>query len=83
MFFGDPFPLQDMDENETASTGSTLESEIMLKLDQAAIPCGSIHPAPQTTDEVSCYSVFYTAAEILMGFWHGSLKIITHHIPCN
>ncbi|NXF86071.1 DLEC1 protein, partial [Eubucco bourcierii] len=54
MFFGDPFPLQDMDENETASTGSTSESKIMLKLDQAAVPCGRIHPASQTTDEVSC-----------------------------
>ncbi|NXG51454.1 DLEC1 protein, partial [Psilopogon haemacephalus] len=51
MFFGDPFPLQDVDESETASTGSTSESEITLKLDQAAIPCGSIHPASQTTDE--------------------------------
>ncbi|NXX45835.1 DLEC1 protein, partial [Tricholaema leucomelas] len=53
MFFGDPFPLHDMDENETASTGSTLESEVMLQLDQAAIPCGSIHLASQTTDESS------------------------------
>ncbi|NXP79038.1 DLEC1 protein, partial [Ramphastos sulfuratus] len=53
MFFGDPFPLQDIDENETVSTGSTSESEIALKLDRAAIPCGSIHPASQTTDEVS------------------------------
>ncbi|NXR08094.1 DLEC1 protein, partial [Semnornis frantzii] len=47
MFFGDPFPLQ----YRTASTGSTSESEITLKLDQAAIPCGSIHPASRTTDE--------------------------------
>lgn len=54
MFFGDPFPPEDMDENETASIGSTSESEIVLKLDQTAIPCGSIYPASQTTDEVSC-----------------------------
>ncbi|NXS68499.1 DLEC1 protein, partial [Pandion haliaetus] len=53
MFFGDPFPPKDMDENETASMGSTSESEIVLKLDQTAIPCGSIYPASQTTDEVS------------------------------
>ncbi|KFW92213.1 Deleted in lung and esophageal cancer protein 1, partial [Phalacrocorax carbo] len=31
MFFGDPFPPKDMDENETASTGSNSESEIVLK----------------------------------------------------
>ncbi|KFV40731.1 Deleted in lung and esophageal cancer protein 1, partial [Gavia stellata] len=31
MFFGDPFPPKDMDENETASIGSTSESEIVLK----------------------------------------------------
>lgn len=54
MFFGDPFPPEDMDENETTSIGSTSESEIVLKLDQTAIPCGSIYPASQTTDEVSC-----------------------------
>ncbi|NXK08085.1 DLEC1 protein, partial [Herpetotheres cachinnans] len=53
MFFGDPFPPKDTDENETASVGSTSESEIVLKLDQTAIPCGSIYPALQTTDEVS------------------------------
>ncbi|XP_030345448.1 deleted in lung and esophageal cancer protein 1 isoform X2 [Strigops habroptila] len=52
MFFEDPFPLKDTDENETASIGSTSESEIVLKLDQSAIPCGSIYPALQTTDEV-------------------------------
>lgn len=68
MFFGDPFPPEDMDENETTSIGSTSESEIVLKLDQTAIPCGSIYPASQTTDEVSCWSVFYTAAEIHDGF---------------
>uniref|UniRef100_A0A8B9N4Y7 DLEC1 cilia and flagella associated protein n=1 Tax=Accipiter nisus TaxID=211598 RepID=A0A8B9N4Y7_9AVES len=28
MFFGDPFPPEDMDENETTSIGSTSESEI-------------------------------------------------------
>ncbi|NWS56289.1 DLEC1 protein, partial [Chunga burmeisteri] len=53
MFFGDPFPPKDVDENETASIGSTSESEIVLKLDQTAIPHGSIYPALQTTDEVS------------------------------
>ncbi|XP_010127726.1 PREDICTED: deleted in lung and esophageal cancer protein 1, partial [Chlamydotis macqueenii] len=53
MFFGDPFPPQDTDENETASIGSNSESEIMLKLDQTAIPCGSIYPASQTPDESS------------------------------
>ncbi|NXX19606.1 DLEC1 protein, partial [Podargus strigoides] len=53
MLFGDPFPLKDMDENETTSTGSTSESEIMSKLDQTAIPCGRIYPALQTIDEVS------------------------------
>lgn len=54
MLFGDPFPPKVMDENETASIGSNSESEIMLKLDQTAVPCGSIYPALQTTDEVSC-----------------------------
>ncbi|KFZ54837.1 Deleted in lung and esophageal cancer protein 1, partial [Podiceps cristatus] len=53
MFFGDPFPPKDVDEDETASAGSTSESEIVLKLDQTAIPRGSIYPALQTTDEVS------------------------------
>ncbi|KFZ50995.1 Deleted in lung and esophageal cancer protein 1, partial [Antrostomus carolinensis] len=53
MFFGDPFPPKDMDENETASVGSTSESEIVLKLDQTAIPRGSIYQASQTTDEPS------------------------------
>ncbi|NXI71666.1 DLEC1 protein, partial [Anseranas semipalmata] len=51
MFFGDPFPPKDMDKNETASTGSN--SGITLKLDQPPIPCGSIYPALQTTDESS------------------------------
>ncbi|XP_009952310.1 PREDICTED: deleted in lung and esophageal cancer protein 1, partial [Leptosomus discolor] len=51
MFFGDPFPPKDADENEAVSVGSTSESEIVLKLDQTAIPCGSTHPASQTTDE--------------------------------
>ncbi|NXJ82494.1 DLEC1 protein, partial [Trogon melanurus] len=51
MLFGDPFPRKDVDENKTASTGSTSESEIALKLDQTAVPCGSAHPALQTTDE--------------------------------
>ncbi|NXK48995.1 DLEC1 protein, partial [Chauna torquata] len=53
MFFGDPFPPKDMDENETVSTGSNSESEIMLKLDQPPIPCRGVYPAFQTTDEVS------------------------------
>ncbi|NXA30447.1 DLEC1 protein, partial [Ibidorhyncha struthersii] len=53
MLFGDPFPPKDTDENETASIGSNSESEIVLKLDQTAVPCGSIYPALQTTDEVS------------------------------
>ncbi|NWH52165.1 DLEC1 protein, partial [Fregata magnificens] len=52
-FFGDPFPPKDMDENETASIGSNSESEIVLKLDQTAIPCRSIYSALQTTDESS------------------------------
>ncbi|KFQ40314.1 Deleted in lung and esophageal cancer protein 1, partial [Mesitornis unicolor] len=51
MFCGDPFPPKDTDENGTASIGSTSESEIALKLDEAAVPCGSIYPASQTTDE--------------------------------
>ncbi|NWI49999.1 DLEC1 protein, partial [Calyptomena viridis] len=51
MLFEDPFPLKDMDGNEAASSGSPSESEIVLNLDQTAIPCGSIHPASQSTDE--------------------------------
>ncbi|NXC46130.1 DLEC1 protein, partial [Penelope pileata] len=51
MFFGDPFPLKDVDEDEAASTGSN--SEAVLKLDQPPIPCGSIYPTSQTTDESS------------------------------
>uniref|UniRef100_A0A8C6IWU7 DLEC1 cilia and flagella associated protein n=1 Tax=Melopsittacus undulatus TaxID=13146 RepID=A0A8C6IWU7_MELUD len=38
MFFEDPFPLKNTDENETGSIGSTSESEIVLKLDQSAVP---------------------------------------------
>ncbi|XP_009941410.2 deleted in lung and esophageal cancer protein 1 [Opisthocomus hoazin] len=53
VFFGDPFPPKDTDENETASVGGTSESELMFKLDQTAIPCGSIYPVSQTTDESS------------------------------
>ncbi|XP_074013742.1 deleted in lung and esophageal cancer protein 1 [Numenius arquata] len=53
MFFGDPFPCKDTDENETESVGSSSESEIALKLDQTAIPHGSIYPASQTPDESS------------------------------
>jgi len=52
MLFEDPFPPKDMAKNETASTGSN--SEIVLGLDQPPVPCGSIHPSLQTTDEVSC-----------------------------
>ncbi|NXJ92681.1 DLEC1 protein, partial [Corythaixoides concolor] len=55
MFFGDPFPPKDTDENETASIGSNSESEIALKLDQTAVPYGSICPASQTTVEVSYF----------------------------
>ncbi|NWS11272.1 DLEC1 protein, partial [Pachyramphus minor] len=51
MLFEDPFPPQDMDGNEAASSGSTSESEIVLKLDQTAVPSGSIYAASQTTDE--------------------------------
>ncbi|NWI63783.1 DLEC1 protein, partial [Todus mexicanus] len=51
MFFGDPFPPKDMAESETASTGSTSEPENALKLDQTAVPCGSVYPASQTADE--------------------------------
>eukprot|EP00076_Gallus_gallus_P007092 XP_003640722.2 deleted in lung and esophageal cancer protein 1 [Gallus gallus] len=51
MLFEDPFPPKDMAKNETASTGSN--SEIVLGLDQPPVPCGSIHPALQTTDESS------------------------------
>ncbi|NXK88434.1 DLEC1 protein, partial [Formicarius rufipectus] len=51
LLFEDPFPPQDMDGNKAASSGSTSKSEIMLKLDPSAIPCGTIHPASQTTDE--------------------------------
>lgn len=54
VFFGDPFPLKDTDEKETPSIGSNLDSEIEVKLDQTAVPCGSVDPTLQTTDEVSC-----------------------------
>ncbi|NWX54276.1 DLEC1 protein, partial [Promerops cafer] len=53
VLFGDPFPPVDMAGNETASSGSTSESEVVLKLDPTAIPCGSIYPALETTDEPS------------------------------
>lgn len=53
VLFGDPFPPVDMAGNEAASSGSTSESEVVLKLDPAAIPCGSIYPVLETTDEVS------------------------------
>ncbi|NXN88817.1 DLEC1 protein, partial [Bombycilla garrulus] len=48
VLFGDPFPPG----NEAASSGSTSESEVVLKLDPAAIPCGRIYPALETTDEL-------------------------------
>ncbi|NXQ13304.1 DLEC1 protein, partial [Peucedramus taeniatus] len=51
VFFGDPFPPVDMAGNEVASSGSTSESEVVLKLDPAAIPCGSIYPALESMDE--------------------------------
>ncbi|NXY82619.1 DLEC1 protein, partial [Alcedo cyanopectus] len=51
MFFGDPFPPKDMAEKESASVGSTLESERVLKSDQAAIPCGRVSPVSQPTAE--------------------------------
>ncbi|NXL85041.1 DLEC1 protein, partial [Alectura lathami] len=63
MFFGHPFPPKDMDENETASTGS--HSEIMFKLDQPHIPCRSICPALQTADESS--NTDRTEEEIITG----------------
>ncbi|XP_053916144.1 deleted in lung and esophageal cancer protein 1 isoform X3 [Cuculus canorus] len=53
IFFGDPFPPKDTDENEIASIGSNSESEIVLKSDETAIPCGSIYPALRSTDESS------------------------------
>ncbi|KAM9573313.1 deleted in lung and esophageal cancer protein 1 isoform 2-T2 [Guaruba guarouba] len=53
MFFEDPFPLKNTDENETESIGSTSESEIVLKLDQSAVPHRNIYPVLQTTDESS------------------------------
>ncbi|XP_005424410.2 deleted in lung and esophageal cancer protein 1 [Geospiza fortis] len=51
VLFGDPFPPVDMAGKEAASNGSTSESEVVLKLDAAAIPCGSIYPALESTDE--------------------------------
>ncbi|XP_054500350.2 deleted in lung and esophageal cancer protein 1 [Agelaius phoeniceus] len=51
VLFGDPFPPVDMAGNEAASSGSTSESEVVLKLDPAAIPCGSVYPALESTDE--------------------------------
>ncbi|NXT69954.1 DLEC1 protein, partial [Chaetops frenatus] len=51
VLFGDPFPPMDMAGDEAASSGSTSESEVVLKLDPTAIPCGRIYPALETTDE--------------------------------
>ncbi|XP_005040593.1 PREDICTED: deleted in lung and esophageal cancer protein 1 [Ficedula albicollis] len=51
VLFGYPFPPAAMAGNEAASSGSTLEPEVVLKLDPAAIPCGSIYPALETMDE--------------------------------
>ncbi|NXS95285.1 DLEC1 protein, partial [Jacana jacana] len=53
MFFGDPFPPKDTDGSEAESLGSSSESEIVLKLDPAAIPHGSIDPASRSPDEPS------------------------------
>ncbi|NWV34936.1 DLEC1 protein, partial [Grantiella picta] len=51
VLFGEHFPPMDMAGNEAASRGSTSESEVVLKLDQTAVPCGSIYPALETKDE--------------------------------
>ncbi|NXB80464.1 DLEC1 protein, partial [Donacobius atricapilla] len=51
VLFGDPLPPMDTAGNGAASSGSTSESEVVLKLDPTAIPCGSIYPALETTDE--------------------------------
>ncbi|NXR24703.1 DLEC1 protein, partial [Cinclus mexicanus] len=51
VLFGYPFPPAAMAGNGAASSGSTSESEVVLKLDPTAIPCGSIYPALETTDE--------------------------------
>ncbi|NXS82393.1 DLEC1 protein, partial [Erpornis zantholeuca] len=51
VLFGDPFASMDMVGNEAASSSSASESEVVLKLDPAAIPCRSIYPALETTDE--------------------------------
>uniref|UniRef100_A0A8C3XXP0 DLEC1 cilia and flagella associated protein n=1 Tax=Catharus ustulatus TaxID=91951 RepID=A0A8C3XXP0_CATUS len=51
VLFGYPFPPAAVAGNEAASNGSTSESEVVLKLDPAAIPCGSIYPALESTDE--------------------------------
>ncbi|NXL80013.1 DLEC1 protein, partial [Leptocoma aspasia] len=51
VLFGYPFPPVDMAGNKAASSGSTSESEVVLKLDPAAIPCGSIYPALETMGE--------------------------------
>ncbi|NXA88274.1 DLEC1 protein, partial [Melanocharis versteri] len=51
VLFGDPFPPMDMAGNKAESSGSTSESEVVLKLDPTAIPCGSIYPALETMDE--------------------------------
>lgn len=68
MFFGDPFPPKNRDENKAASLGSTSESETELKLEETAVPCGSISAASHTADEVSCQPGFHPAAEIREGF---------------
>ncbi|XP_068790252.1 deleted in lung and esophageal cancer protein 1 isoform X2 [Struthio camelus] len=50
--YGDPFPPKDIDENETASIGSSSESETVLKLDQTRIP-SEITSASQASAESS------------------------------
>ncbi|NXX65079.1 DLEC1 protein, partial [Spizella passerina] len=56
VLFGDPFPPLDMAGKEAASSGSSSESKVVLKLDPAAIPCGSIYPALESTDEMEISS---------------------------
>ncbi|KAF2983630.1 hypothetical protein EK904_005558 [Melospiza melodia maxima] len=56
VLFGDPFPPLDMAGKEAASSGSPSESKVVLKLDPAAIPCGSIYPALESTDECNSFN---------------------------
>lgn len=72
VLFGYPFPPAAMAENEAASSGSTSESEVVLKLDPAAIPCGSIYPALETTDEVRLFLILLL--RYMMGFLAWKVK---------